>query len=140
MLNEADNNYRQNATGNADSVKLNACTSNNSNVYKWRCCAGDSVMMRKVRSPNVLKRIKIAGFVVAKSSCDVMTTKVIAGIVKIPSRKVRSFYAVATMQKLAHHFLATLKNVDSVAFSGIEFSTFNPFVVGSTPARPTTEY
>jgi len=59
------------------------------------------------------------------------------GIVKILLHQVRSFYAVATMLKLAHHFLPTLKNVDSVAFSGTEFGTFNPFVVGSTPARPT---
>ena len=55
----------------------------------------------------------------------------------MPSRKVRCFYTVATMLKIAHHFLSTLKNVDKVVFSGLEFSTFNPFVVGSTPARPT---
>jgi hypothetical protein len=55
-------------------------------------------------------------------------------------RKVRSFYAVATMLKLAHHFLAALKNVDNVAFSGTELRTFNTFVVVSTPARPTTRY
>jgi hypothetical protein len=59
------------------------------------------------------------------------------GIVKIPSRKVLSFYTVVTMQILAHHFLPTLKNVDNVADSGTELSTFNPFVVGSTPAGPT---
>ena len=59
------------------------------------------------------------------------------GIVKIPSRKVRSFYTVETMLKLAHHFLSTLKNVDNVAYSGTESNTFNPFVVGSTPAGPT---
>ena len=91
MLNVIDNNYRQSVIGNAGTVTLNACASNNSNVYKWRCCAGDSVMMRNLRSPNVLKRIKIAGFVLAKSSYDVMTTKVMAGIVKIHLRKVRSF-------------------------------------------------
>ena len=59
------------------------------------------------------------------------------GIVKIPSRKVRSFYTVETMLKLAHHFLPTLKNVDNVQNSGTELNTFNPFVVGSTPAGPT---
>jgi len=60
-----------------------------------------------------------------------------AGIVKIPSSKVCFFTAVDTTQKLAHHFLSTLKNVDNVVNSGTEFSTFNPFVVGSTPAGPT---
>ncbi len=41
------------------------------------------------------------------------------------------------MLKLAHHFLPTLKNVDNVKNSGTELNTFNPFVVGSTPAGPT---
>ena len=61
-----------------------------------------------------------------------------AGIVKIPLYKVFIFPAVQTTQKLAHHFLSTLKHVDNVADSGTEFSTFNPFVVGSTPAGPTS--
>ena len=56
---------------------------------------------------------------------------------KIPLYKVFIFPAVQTTQKLAHHFLSTLKNVDNVANSGTEFNTFNPFVVGSTPAGPT---
>jgi hypothetical protein len=43
------------------------------------------------------------------------------------------------MLKLAHHFLSTLKNVDNVAYSGTESNTFNPFVVGSTPAGPTNK-
>ena len=60
-----------------------------------------------------------------------------AGIVKIPSEQVSSFDTHETTQKLAHHFLSTLKNVDNVVNSGAEFSTFNPFVVGSTPAGPT---
>ena len=60
-----------------------------------------------------------------------------AGIVKIPFSKVCFFTAVQTTQKLAHHFLSTLKFVDNVVNSGTEFSTFNPFVVGSTPAGPT---
>ena len=60
-----------------------------------------------------------------------------AGIVKIPCSKVCFFTAVQTTQKLAHHFLSTLKFVDNVVNSGTEFSTFNPFVVGSTPAGPT---
>jgi hypothetical protein len=61
------------------------------------------------------------------------------GIVKIPSRKVPSFDAVRTMLKLAHHFLATLKHVENVVYSGTESNTFNPFVVGSTPAGPTNK-
>jgi hypothetical protein len=61
-----------------------------------------------------------------------------AGIVKIPCSKVCFFTAVQTTQKLAHHFLSTLKFVDNVVNSGTEFSTFNPFVVGSTPAGPTS--
>ena len=60
-----------------------------------------------------------------------------AGIVKIPCSKDWFFPAVQTTQKLAHHFLSTLKHVDNVRNSGSESSTFNPLVVGSTPAGPT---
>ena len=60
-----------------------------------------------------------------------------AGIVKIPYEQVSSFDTHETTQKLAHHFLSTLKVVYNVAYSGTEFCTFNPFVVGSTPAGPT---
>ena len=137
MLNVADNNYRQNATGNADSVTLNAYASNNSNAFKLRCVVGDRVLLRTPRFVKAANHAESAWFVAKYIAFAKMMVVGMRGIVKIPSRKVRSFYAVATMLKLAHHFLATLKNVDSVAFSGTEFSTFNPFVVGSTPARPT---
>ena len=140
MLNVADNNYRQNATGNAGSVTLNAYASNNSNAFKLRCVGGASVLLRTPRFVKAANHAENAWFVAKYIAFAKMMVVGMRGIVKIPSRKERSFYAVAAMQKLAHHFLATLKNVDSVAFSGIEFSTFNPFVVGSTPARPTTEY
>ena len=60
------------------------------------------------------------------------------GITKIPSSKVRSFYTIEAMQQLAHHFFVTLYYVENVANSGAELSTFNPLVVGSNPARPTT--
>ena len=60
-----------------------------------------------------------------------------AGIVKIRCSKVCFFPAVQTTQKLAHRFFVTLRPVDNVVNSGTEFSTFNPFVVGSTPAGPT---
>ncbi len=137
MLNVTDNNYRQSVTGNADSVRLNAYASNNSNVSKLRCVGGDSVLRRSPRFVNAAKSVINAGLV---ARC-VVFVKLMAtgmrGIVKIPSRKVRSFYTVETMLKLAHHFLPTLKNVDNVAYSGTEFNTFNPFVVGSTPAGPT---
>ena len=42
------------------------------------------------------------------------------------------------MQYAAHHFLRTLHSIENVLYSGTEFCTFNPFVVGSTPAGPTT--
>ena len=60
-----------------------------------------------------------------------------AGIVKLHSEQVSSFDTVETTQKLAHRFFVTLRPVDNVSYSGTEFSTFNPFVVGSTPAGPT---
>jgi hypothetical protein len=46
--------------------------------------------------------------------------------------------AQRTMQYAAHHFLPTLHSIENVLHSGTEFCTFNPFVVGSTPAGPTT--
>ena len=79
----------------------------------------------------------IIAFLYNKQYMTRMLEKGMRGIVKIPSRKVPSFDAVRTMLKLAHHFLSTLKKVDNVQNSGTEFNTFNPFVVGSTPAGPT---
>jgi len=137
MLNMEENNYRQNATGNADSVTLNAYVSNNSNASKLRCVGGDSVLLRTPRFVNTANHAENVRFVVKNIVFAKMMVEGMRGIVKIPSRKVQSFYTVETMLKLAHHFLSTLKNVDNVAFSGTEFSTFNPLVAGSNPARPT---
>ena len=120
-------------------MTLNAYASNNSNAYKLRGSDCDSVLLRTPRFVNTANHAENARFVVKNIVFAKMMVKGMRGIVKIPLHKVRSSNTVATMLKLAHHFLATLKNVDSVAFSGIEFSTFNPFVVGSTPARPTIE-
>jgi hypothetical protein len=102
-----------------------------------RCVGGDSVLLRTPRFVNAAKSVINAGLV-ARCVAFVKTMVTgMRGIVKIPSSKVLSFYTVKTMPKLAHHFLSTLKNVDNVAYSGTEFNTFNPFVVGSTPAGPT---
>ena len=139
MLNVTDNNYRQNATGNADSVTLNAYVSNNSNASKLRCVGGDSVLLRTPRFANTANHAENVRFVVKNKVFAKMMVEGMRGIVKIPSRKVPSFDAVRTMLKLAHHFLSTLKNVDNVKNSGAELSTFNPFVVGSTPAGPTNK-
>ena len=140
MLNVTDNNYRQNVTGNADSVTLNAYASNNSNASKLRGSGCDSVLLRTPRFVNAANHAENARFVVKNIVFAKMMVEGMRGIVKIPSRKVFCFSTVGTMLKLAHHFLSTLKNVDNVQNSGTEFNTFNPFVVGSTPARPTTGY
>ena len=140
MLNVEENNYRQNATGNANSVMLNAYASNNSNAYKLRGSGCDSVLLRTSRFVNTANHAENARFVVKNIVFAKMMVKGMRGIVKIPSRKVRSFNTVATMLKLAHHFLSTLKNVVNAKNSGTELSTFNPFVVGSTPAGPTSGY
>ena len=124
-------------TGNADSVTLNAYASNNSNASKLRGSGCDSVLLRTPRFVNDANHRKNVWFVVKNIVFAKMMVEGMRGIVKIPSRKVRSFYTVETMLKLAHHFLSTLKNVDNVQNSGTEFNTFNPFVVGSTPAGPT---
>ena len=137
MLNVEENNFKPNAIGNADSVTLNAYASNNSNAFKLRCVCCDSVLLRTRRFVNASTHRENAWFVAKYIAFPKMMVVGMRGIVKILLHQVRSFYAVATMLKLAHHFLPTLKNVDSVAFSGTEFGTFNPFVVGSTPARPT---
>ena len=137
MLNVTDNNYRQNATDNADSVTLNAYVSNNSNASKLRCVGGDSVLLRTPRFVNTANHAENVRFVLKNIAFAKMMVEGMRGIVKIPSSNVRSFYTVETMQILAHHFLSTLKNVENVANSCAELSTFNPFVVGSTPAGPT---
>jgi hypothetical protein len=95
------------------------------------------VLLRTPRFVNTANHAENARFVVKNIAFAKMMVMGMRGIVKIPSRKVPSFYTVETILKLAHHFLSTLKNVDNVAYSGTELSTFNPFVVGSTPAGPT---
>lgn len=137
MLNVEENNYRQNATGNADSVTLNAYASNNSNAYKLRGSDCDSVLLRTPRFVNTANHAENARFVVKNIVFAKMMVEGMRGIVKIPSRKVRSFNTVATMLKLAHHFLSTLKNVDLRCKTVSRVSTFNPLVAGSNPARPT---
>ena len=138
MLNETDNNYRQNATGNADSVMLNAYVSNNSKASKLHCVGGDSVLLRTPRFVNTANHTENVWFVMKNIVFAKMMVKGMRGIVKIPSRKVRSFNTVATMLKLAHHFLSTLKIVDLRCETVSRVSTFNPLVAGSNPARPTT--
>ena len=120
-------------------MTLNAYASNNSNAYKLRGSGCDSVLLRTPRFVNAANHAEYVGFAVKNIVFVKMMVEGMRGIVKIPSRKVRSFYTVETMLILAHHFLSTLKNVDSVAYSGTELSTFNPFVVGSTPAGPTNK-
>ena len=120
-------------------MTLNAYVSNNSNASKLRCVGGDSVLLRTPRFVNAENHAKNVWFVVKNIVFAKMMVEGMRGIVKIPSRKVRSFYTVETMLKLAHHFLATLKHVENVANSCAELSTFNPFVVGSTPAGPTNK-
>ncbi len=97
-------------------------------------------MLRTPRFVNAANHAENGGFV-ARFVVFVKTMVTgMRGIVKIPSSKVLSFLAVGTMLKLAHHFLSTLKNVDNVQNSGTELNTFNPFVVGSTPAGPTKKF
>ena len=95
------------------------------------------MLLRTPRFVNTANHAVNVRFVVKNIAFAKMMVEGMRGIVKIPSRKVPSFDAVRTMLKLAHHFLSTLKNVDNVAYSGTESNTFNPFVVGSTPAGPT---
>ena len=139
MLNVTDNNYRQNATGNADSVTLNAYVSNNSNASKLRGSGCDSVLLRTLRFVNTANHAENVWFVMKNIVFAKMMVKGMRGIVKIPSRKVRSFYAVATMLKLAHHFLSTLKLFDLRCKTVSRVSTFNPLVTSSNLVRPTTQ-
>ena len=118
-------------------MRLNAYVSNNSNASELCCVGGDSVYIRTPRFVNGTNQAENVWFVAKNIVFCKMKMTGMTGIVKIPSSKVRSFYIVEAMLKLAHHFLPTLKNVDYVQNSGTELNTFNPFVVGSTPARPT---
>jgi len=97
------------------------------------------VLLRTPRFVNAANHAVNVRFVLKNIAFAKMMVEGMRGIVKIPSSNVRSFYTVETMLILAHHFLSALKNVDSVAYSGTELSTFNPFVVGSTPAGPTNK-
>jgi len=140
MLNAEENNYRQNATGNANSVTLNAYVSNNSNAYELRGSGCDSVLLRTPRFVNTANHAENVWFVMKNIVFEKMMVKGMRGIVKIPSRKVRSFYAVATMLKLAHHFLSTLKIVDLRCETVSRVSTFNPLVTSSNLVRPTKNH
>ena len=59
------------------------------------------------------------------------------GIVKIPLSKFYTFAATHTIAKRTHHFSVSLKTCCKTARSFDSIYSFNPFVVGSTPARPT---
>ena len=59
------------------------------------------------------------------------------GIAKIPFAKFRKITAKRTMTERTHHFFVTLKNRSKTLRSLDSINTFNPFVVGSTPAGPT---
>lgn len=59
------------------------------------------------------------------------------GIVETPSKKFHAVEATHTIAKRTHHFAVALKTCCKTARSFDRIYTFNPFVVGSTPARPT---
>ena len=59
------------------------------------------------------------------------------GIVETPSKKFYTVEATHTIAKRTHHFAVALKSCCKTARSLDSIYTFNPFVVGSTPARPT---
>ena len=59
------------------------------------------------------------------------------GIVETPSKKFYTVEATHTIAKRTHHFSVALKTCCKTARSLDSIYTFNPFVVGSTPARPT---
>ena len=59
------------------------------------------------------------------------------GIVEKPSKKFDTVEATHTIAKRTHHFSVALKTCCKTARSLDSIYTFNPFVVGSTPARPT---
>jgi len=71
------------------------------------------MMMRKACLSNVRKRFKIVGFVLAKSSYDVMTTEVMAGIVKILFSTVRTFFTLLKCTKYAHRNFLKLQHVEN---------------------------
>jgi hypothetical protein len=59
------------------------------------------------------------------------------GIMDIPLKKFCMLAATHTIWKRTHHFEVALKTCCKTAKSFDSIYTFNPFVVGSTPARPT---
>jgi len=59
------------------------------------------------------------------------------GIVETPSKNFYTVEATRTIAKRTHHFEVALKTCCKAARSLDSIYTFNPFVVGSTPARPT---
>jgi hypothetical protein len=59
------------------------------------------------------------------------------GIMEIPLKKFCMLAATHTIWKRTHHFAVALKSCCKTARSFDRIYTFNPFVVGSTPARPT---
>jgi hypothetical protein len=73
-----------------------------------------------------------------KSQCILkMMDRPMTGIVEILFCRCAFLSARKTMHYAAHHFLQTLYSIENALHSCIEFCSFNPFVVGSTPAGPT---
>jgi len=139
MLNEIGNNYRQNGTGSVSSVRTNAGSGNNA-LSALACrlarlgVKGSKWLLTMQEPP------KSAG-----SDCETYgvlndTEARMTGIVQIPPcPNMDSSQKTCPAQFAAHQDGVGVKEHCKRWRIINCISTFNPFVVGSTPARPTIQ-
>ncbi len=129
MSSKQGNNYEQSEIGSADSVKSSVCN----HSAEARCTRLHTDRNARIR----FKIARFAGSFAVAAQSMVRTTAGIVQMVQAVHQCAKS--AVEKMlQNVAHQRAQMLQRVEKVVLNATEFSTFNPFVAGSNPARPTT--
>jgi hypothetical protein len=139
MLNEIGNNYRQNGTGSVNSVRMNADSDSNAlSALGYRLATlgvkGSKWLLTQQEPP---KSVGIGG----ESSVVLNDTEArMTGIVQIPPcPDTHSSQKTCPAQFAAHQDSVGAKEHFKRWIIINCIITFNPFVVGSTPARPTIQ-
>jgi hypothetical protein len=137
MLNEIGNNYRQNGTGSVNSVRTNAGSDSNAlSIQGYRLATlgvKGSKWLLTQQEPRKSAGIGSGSSVVLNDTEARMT-----GIVQIPPcPNMHSSQKTCPAQRAAHQDCVGAKEHCKRWRIINCISTFNPFVVGSTPARPT---
>jgi hypothetical protein len=135
MLTTTDNGCRLNATDSVDSVRTNVYSVSTAAARRLDAGVLGGTGEKSASMPPTPPNMRGCWgdcYVVLNDSGGRTT-----GIVKIPLSKFYTLAATHTIAKRTHHFSVSLKTCCKTGKSLDSIYSFNPFVVGSTPARPT---